>query len=133
MSTLRLIELIMIGFTALIGGIGVNLFCWYNYRKNIYTQKILYLNEQLRKLTGKSLTSFQIGVHVKFQPKLRYEDYYPPTIYQKYVEENLNYKQVWESFDRLGTSMDKTARVLIYIYIPGISILGLLYLIHKVI
>ena len=120
----------MIGFTALIGCIGVNLFCWYNYRKNIYTQKILYLNEQLRKLTGKSLTSFQIGVHVKFQPKLRYEDYYPPTIYQKYIEENLNYKRVWESFDRLGNSMDKTARVLISIYIPGISILSLLYLIN---
>lgn len=122
----------MIGFTAITGNIGIILFSWYNYRKNIYTQKILYLNEQLRKLTGKSFTNFQIGVHVKFQAKLRYENCYPPSINQKYIEENLNYKQEWESFYRLGTRMDKVARVLIFIYFSGISILGLLYLINKV-
>lgn len=123
-----IIELLAIGFTALIGQIGVYSGAWYFYRRNIYTQKILYLNDRLSKLDEESLIKFRIERYIRIRPHLSYEDHYPPPIKEDYLK-NPDYKKLQNSFRKLSRRLGKMAKIFGLIYAIGMSFLGLLYLI----
>lgn len=130
MNTINIIELVSIGLTAVVGQIGVYAMVWYFYKRNIFTQKILFLNQKLKSLEGKSLVSFRIGRYVKFQPSLSFESSYPPSINRNYLLNNSQYKKVKDDFYRLCHDLKRLARILTLCYLFGIIFLGIIYLIY---
>lgn len=76
----------------------------YNTFRNIYTQKVLFLNDELRKC--KDITKYSISSFKRFRTDIEFEDLYPPNIVSKNLQ-NANYKALVESFDNYLTTRDR--------------------------
>ncbi len=121
-----MMEYWLIGLTVAHGVIFLfKLFLFLEYR-NIYTQKIMYLNNCLSEV--KNLENFELSSFHEFKIARTGDIDYPPSIVEKYLR-NPTYSQLIESFNKRRSNLKLLGRNLIFSYL---FILVISWLIHIV-
>lgn len=100
-------------------GMGLSPFLYF---RNIYTQKILFLNEHLSRMTNEGeISSFRISNFYSWNIKILGESQYPPTINSKFLK-NRDYKALIEEFQAKLTWIEKFVKLIVKIYFTIMTI-----------
>ncbi len=96
--------------------------------RNIYTQKIRFLNEEFSRLSEDQIGKYRIGKFKKFRQDMQFESLFPP----KVIPENLinqEYENLVTKFNRKQTSLPKTVKTTLTGYLIVLGIHFILYII----
>jgi len=122
---MTLIELILLGITIVLGQVLFVCYLIYGALRNIFTQKVLFLNEELSRLPESEENKYKIGKYVRFRVRREYE--YPPRIKQKYSN-HPEYRNLILKFEQRTKLLNSISINVLYVYCILLLILGVLYL-----
>jgi hypothetical protein len=123
-----LLKLIFITLSVISGQIIFIFYLAHVYLRNIFIQKILYLNDVFKDLNSDEIKRFFIGKHIKFRYNIEFEEFNPPTKYSKYLV-NESYSKLFAKNEKRIQIFRKVAIVVFYSYTIALSLLFVVYLI----
>ncbi len=121
-------ELILMALVILYGSSILIITVTYNSYRNIYTQKIIYMNDEMRKIDDK--LNYSISPFKKFKPRIKFEEEYPPIIKERNLQ-NPDYKFIVDSFNNYLIKRDRRIRRLSVIFGILLIFMSAIHLINK--
>lgn len=106
------LDYLLIGITVLHLGI-IGVYCFeYKHFRNIYTQKILFLNETFSGMSAQLIIEYRISGLRSFTITIQGEEPYPPSIKEAYLV-NPEYKALTNELNARRLSLEKMLKKII--------------------
>jgi len=94
--------------------------------RNVYTQKVLFLNDEFKNLSTEQIVRYRIGRAKRFWAKLEFESLYPPKVITEYLV-NEEYQNL---IDRLSKKQSALPKIVKKTFIIFAIVLGLHLLVY---
>ncbi|MGD1961735.1 MAG: hypothetical protein ACFB2Y_22955 [Fulvivirga sp.] len=105
--------------------IGASYFLYISFR-NIYTQKLLYLNEKFSKMNSEDISKHRISDLRKFRFTMEGEERYPPLVKNDYLK-NTEYRELVNGLNNRRIRLDRIIKKTIFGYLGLLLLLVLSY------
>lgn len=100
-----------------------------SYFRNIYTQKIIFLNKQLTKLnTEEDIIEYRISEFREFNINIKGGELYPPTVRSRFLI-NTEYNSLVEKHQKHLRLTDKYIRLIVWFYFSSMVLVGIVHII----